>query len=221
MATTTNYGWTTPDNTDAVANGALAIRTLGSAVDTSLKTVADSIRSIWRSGRVYRNGYYASTTYAQPGSNQTVAYVPFYVPNTVTLASVSVYVGDTATATSKLAIYNSDSATFKPTTLVVNLGTFSGSTVGAKTISTTQVLNAGLYWFALQLNQVTSYSVYAATNDFTDEFIMGLDSVSDAFTKTRAIGSYRAVDSSFPVANATSLTYVADDSAPLIAVAVA
>jgi carbon monoxide dehydrogenase subunit G len=36
MATTTNFGWTTPDNTDLVKDGALAIRTLGSAIDTSL-----------------------------------------------------------------------------------------------------------------------------------------------------------------------------------------
>lgn len=36
MATTTNFGWNTPDNTDLVKDGALAIRTLGSAIDTSL-----------------------------------------------------------------------------------------------------------------------------------------------------------------------------------------
>ena len=36
MATTTNYGWTTPDNTGYVKDGALAIRTLGNAIDTSL-----------------------------------------------------------------------------------------------------------------------------------------------------------------------------------------
>jgi hypothetical protein len=36
MATTTNYGWTTPDDTDLVKDGASAIRTLGSAIDTSL-----------------------------------------------------------------------------------------------------------------------------------------------------------------------------------------
>lgn len=35
MATTTNFGWTTPDNTDLVKDGAAAIRTLGSAIDTS------------------------------------------------------------------------------------------------------------------------------------------------------------------------------------------
>jgi hypothetical protein len=36
MATTTNFGWSTPDDTDLVKDGALAIRTLGSAIDTSL-----------------------------------------------------------------------------------------------------------------------------------------------------------------------------------------
>ena len=36
MATTTNFGWTTPDDTDLVKDGASAIRTLGSAIDTSL-----------------------------------------------------------------------------------------------------------------------------------------------------------------------------------------
>jgi hypothetical protein len=35
MATTTNYGWETPDDTDFVKDGAAAIRTLGSSIDTS------------------------------------------------------------------------------------------------------------------------------------------------------------------------------------------
>jgi hypothetical protein len=39
MATTTNYGWTTPNDTDLVKDGADAIRTLGSSVDTSLWNV--------------------------------------------------------------------------------------------------------------------------------------------------------------------------------------
>lgn len=36
MATTSNFGWTTPDDTDLVKDGALAIRTLGNNIDTSL-----------------------------------------------------------------------------------------------------------------------------------------------------------------------------------------
>ena len=36
MATTTNFGWTTPNDTDLVKDGASAIRTLGSSIDTSM-----------------------------------------------------------------------------------------------------------------------------------------------------------------------------------------
>lgn len=51
MATTTNYGWTTPNDTDLVKDGAAAIRTLGSSIDTTVfnnagasipKTVVDA-----------------------------------------------------------------------------------------------------------------------------------------------------------------------------------
>ena len=39
MANTTNYNWETPDDTDLVKDGAAAIRTLGSAVDTTTKAL--------------------------------------------------------------------------------------------------------------------------------------------------------------------------------------
>jgi len=39
MATTTNYSWTTPDDPDLVKDGAAAIRTLGSSVDTTTKNL--------------------------------------------------------------------------------------------------------------------------------------------------------------------------------------
>jgi hypothetical protein len=39
MATTTNYGWTTPDDTALVKDGASAIRTLGTSVDTTTKNL--------------------------------------------------------------------------------------------------------------------------------------------------------------------------------------
>lgn len=40
MAVTTNYGWSTPDNTALVKDGASAIRTLGSSVDTTVKALS-------------------------------------------------------------------------------------------------------------------------------------------------------------------------------------
>lgn len=39
MATTTNYSWSTPDDTALVKDGASAIRTLGSSVDTTVKAL--------------------------------------------------------------------------------------------------------------------------------------------------------------------------------------
>lgn len=42
MATTTNYSWETPDDTDLVKDGAAAIRTLGSSIDTTTKNLNPS-----------------------------------------------------------------------------------------------------------------------------------------------------------------------------------
>jgi hypothetical protein len=39
MATSPNYGWAEPDNTDLVKDGALAMRTLGDAIDTTMATM--------------------------------------------------------------------------------------------------------------------------------------------------------------------------------------
>ena len=41
MATSPIYNWPEPDNTDLVKNGALAIRTLGNAIDTTMGTMVD------------------------------------------------------------------------------------------------------------------------------------------------------------------------------------
>lgn len=42
MATTTNYGWTTPDDTALVKDGASAIRSLGTSIDTTTKALNPS-----------------------------------------------------------------------------------------------------------------------------------------------------------------------------------
>jgi len=45
MATTTNYGWTTPDDTALVKDGAAAIRALGTSIDTSMNTALGTRKS--------------------------------------------------------------------------------------------------------------------------------------------------------------------------------
>jgi len=39
MATSTNYGWTEPDDTAFVKDGASAMRTLGNAIDTTVNKI--------------------------------------------------------------------------------------------------------------------------------------------------------------------------------------
>jgi hypothetical protein len=69
MANTTNYNWPTPDNTALVRDGALSMRTLGSAIDTTLnkglltwQTYAPTLSNTWANG----NGVYTAT-YCQIG----------------------------------------------------------------------------------------------------------------------------------------------------------
>jgi hypothetical protein len=65
MATTTNYGWTTPDDTALVKDGASAIRTLGSSIDTSVKSLSPGTTA----GDV--DYYTAATTKARLGIGTT------------------------------------------------------------------------------------------------------------------------------------------------------
>jgi hypothetical protein len=46
MATSPNYGWTEPDDTSFVKNGALAMRTLGNAIDSTVFSVQRSVNDL-------------------------------------------------------------------------------------------------------------------------------------------------------------------------------
>jgi len=43
MATSPNYGWTEPDNTGYVKNGALDMRTLGNQIDATVYSIQQSV----------------------------------------------------------------------------------------------------------------------------------------------------------------------------------
>jgi hypothetical protein len=83
MATTTNYGWTTPDDTALVKDGAAAIRTLGSSVDTTVKALSPGTTA----GDI--DYYTAATTKARVGigANGTVLTSDGSVPSWVAPSS--------------------------------------------------------------------------------------------------------------------------------------
>lgn len=46
MATSPNYGWAEPDNTAYVKDGALAMRTLGNAIDTTTYSIDLQVQAL-------------------------------------------------------------------------------------------------------------------------------------------------------------------------------
>jgi hypothetical protein len=84
MPTTTNYGWTTPADTDLVKDGASAIRTLGTAIDTTTKNLNPSTTL----GDIeYRSSTANTNTRLGIGSSGQVLTVAGGVPSWATPAS--------------------------------------------------------------------------------------------------------------------------------------
>ncbi len=116
MATTTNYGWTTPDNTDLVYNGALAMRTLGSEIDTTVfnnsallnpmaagkNALINGGMDIWQRGTTSAgNAYIADRWYSA-----LVSGTGTFAQETTVIPTNSVYsMKFTASATAQPAIY--------------------------------------------------------------------------------------------------------------------
>jgi len=122
MATTTNYGWTTPDDTALVKDGAAAIRTLGSSVDTTTKALNPSTTL----GDIeYRSSTANTNTRLGIGTSGQVLTVAGGVPSWATASSGS-FTKITSGSFSAVAGVNLDSifsATYKNyLVLVYNLG---------------------------------------------------------------------------------------------------
>ena len=81
MANTTNYNWETPDDTDLVKDGAAAIRTLGSSIDTTTKALnpETTLGDI-----AYRSSTSNTNTRLAIGSNGQVLTVAAGVPSWAT-----------------------------------------------------------------------------------------------------------------------------------------
>jgi len=104
MATTTNYGWTTPDDTALVKDGAAAIRALGTSIDTTTKNLNPSTTL----GDIeYRSSTANTNTRLGIGSTGQVLTVAGGVPSWATpAAGGSTFVGAQAWKSSDQTISN-------------------------------------------------------------------------------------------------------------------
>jgi hypothetical protein len=138
MATTTNYGWATPDDTALVKDGAAAIRTLGSSVDTTTKALNPSTTL----GDIeYRSSTANTNTRLAIGSNGQVLTVTGGVPtwstaaggggmtliSTTTLSAASTTISFTPTDYIDLAIRCSGLDTSTNASLIIRLNGDSGN----------------------------------------------------------------------------------------------
>jgi hypothetical protein len=119
MPTTTNYGWTTPADTDLVKDGASAIRTLGTAIDTTVfnnagaaiaKTIVDAkgdIIAATAADTVSRLAVGANDTVLTADSS-TATGLKWAAPASggMTLISTTTLTGATINLTSIPATYN-------------------------------------------------------------------------------------------------------------------
>ena len=103
MATTTNYGWATPDDTALVKDGASAIRTLGSSIDTTTKNLNPSTTL----GDIeYRSSTANTNTRLAVGTTGQVLTVAAGVPSWATPASGSSFSGARLTRSVNQTISN-------------------------------------------------------------------------------------------------------------------
>lgn len=115
MATTTNYGWTTPDDTSLVKDGASAIRTLGSSVDTTVKALSPGTTA----GDV---DYYTSSTAKARlaiGTTGQVLTVAGGVPSWATSSSGGMTLISTTTLTGASVTLSSIPQTYQDLMLVI------------------------------------------------------------------------------------------------------
>ena len=154
MATTTNYAWETPDDTDLVKDGAAAIRTLGSSIDTTTKALNPSTTL----GDIeYRSSTANTNTRLGIGSSGNVLTVAGGVPtwaapatggmtllSTTTLSGSSVTISSISQSYQTLLVYISaatSSADYQPRIVPNNTssictitGTTFNSSQGAPTV---------------------------------------------------------------------------------------
>jgi hypothetical protein len=163
MATTTNNGWSTPDDTSLVKDGALSIRTLGNAIDTSVgtgllawQTYAPVLGGGWANGNgvwaaryvklgktVHVAGFFTIGTTTTKGTTLTIS-LPLTAQNSARQTNGYVYATIGAT-TYPLGLQNSATGNIQATTWAAN-GTYVTNNAVTATTPATWATNDIIYF---------------------------------------------------------------------------
>ena len=178
MATTTNFGWTTPDNTGYVKDGALAIRTLGSAIDTSLvdlkggttgqvlkKATGTDLDFTWGAGSPILQ--IVSATYSTQVTNTTTTYADSGLSLSITPSSSTSKV--LVMITHPMAIYRDTNQAGGSTRIlrgataiqeINSVSTGFGIIVGGPSQPTVEMIRATQTWIYTDSPATTSATTY-------------------------------------------------------------
>jgi hypothetical protein len=191
MATTTNYGWTTPDDTALVKDGAAAIRTLGSSVDTTTKNLNPSTTL----GDIeYRSSTANTNTRLGIGSTGQVLTVAGGVPSWATPASTSGFtlIDEVSyTSSTTINVDNVFSATYN-NYKIINTATAATATTFSMKMRVSSTDTSTNY--LTQLVYGTGGTVAAQANGLgTDEWLFG-DTTNAGITSMDIMSPYLAVE---------------------------
>lgn len=166
MATTPNFSWPTPNDTDLVRNGAEAIRDLGNAIDNSVFNLPPSPPSNITLGKTV----VASEKYTIPGYHWTT--LSASTPGNDSLRAFGIAVSQDTTYANVAAEVSTAGAGFLvrfglfevgpnglPNDLVEDYGVIDGSSTGIKTLSGPFTVPQGIYWVVWAVTRPSTGSI--------------------------------------------------------------
>ena len=183
MATTTNYGWTTPDDTALVKDGASAIRSLGTSVDTTTKNLNPSTTL----GDIeYRSSTANTNTRLGIGSTGNVLTVAGGVPSWAAPAGGGsnwslLNAGGTALTGAQVITVSGISG--KDKIMVIYSGASSTSAGAYIQLRLNTDTAANYYQYGLYLSQLTSFTsgvIDATTGNDTSIFLARMSGATDS-----------------------------------------
>jgi hypothetical protein len=181
MATTTNYSWTTPDDTALVKDGAAAIRSLGTSIDTTTKALNPSTTL----GDIeYRSSTANTNTRLPIGTSGQVLAVSGGVPAWTTPSSGSMTLLSTTALSGSSITFSSISQSYRDLRIEIKDPTFStnNSAIRLRVNSDTGT-NYGMFLATSEVGIANSYSGFESLTSFdvTRSYDMQNTSVDASF----------------------------------------